>query len=452
MKNHFSKILTNLIIAIFLEVIVFNITSYRAFLGKYEKIEFTNFENVQYDNTKALLKFDDLNINLATVKIELKDYDDPAEYKIYFSDETSSRYRGLNSKQYIETNRKSKYVPVYLSGKVNGIIVAIDKNIYKEQNIEKITLNEKIPFEFNIIRFISVFAILLALYFLKNSQIFKEKYSILNLRQELILLFTVLIFSVVLFFINHNSVEPDEHRIYNEKFVNSVYNGHFYLDYEPSEAFLNLENPYDDLERSSVERGEDYLWDTAYYNGKFYVYFGILPLLVIFLPFYILTKQYLDMTLVVFAISIVIFILIKEILSKIINRYFPNSSFKFVLFSLIILCSGSMILYANGMSRVYEMSILSGLYCVLQGMYFILKSMENDSGKYKNIFWGALFLSLSTACRPTDLFSSLIIVPYLIQLLLDNIRIFKENKMPLLKLVLAVRNTIYYCRTILNVV
>ncbi len=438
MKKHFSKILTNLIIALFLEVIVFNITSYRAFLGNYEKREFTSFENVNYDDSNVLLKFDNLNMDLATVKIELKDCYNPVEYRIYFSDETSSGYMGLDSKQYIEKSEKSKYIPVYLSGKVNGIIVSLDKNIYEDEKIEKITINEKIPFEFNIIRFLSIFSILLIIYFLNNDEVFNEKYSIKSLKQELILLGTISIFAIVIIIINQNSIEPDGHRIYNEKFVNSVYNGHFYLDYEPSENFLNLENPYDNIERASVQRGVDYLWDTAYYNGKFYIYFGILPLLVIFLPYYTFTKCYLDMSLVVLGLSILILVLIKELLSKIINRYFKDLPFKFVLFSLIILCSGSMIIYANGMSRFYEMSILAGLYCVLQGMYFILCSIENEENKYRNIFWGSLFLSLSVACRPTDLLASLIIVPYLLKLLIDNIKLFKEQKMPLLKLILVV--------------
>ena len=64
----------------------------------------------------------------------------------------------------------------------------------------------------------------------------------------------------------------------------------FFGNFEKQE-FLQLENPYDALNRDSdlINRDEDYLWDAAYYNGKFYVYFGILPVLVIFLPFYLIT-------------------------------------------------------------------------------------------------------------------------------------------------------------------
>lgn len=435
MKRNYSKILINLIIALFLEVIVFNITSYRVLLGNFEKREFTQFESIQYQDSKAILKIDNIDTELATVKVNFnEDVEDVREYKIYFSDETSSRYRGLNSKNYVPENEKSKYIPLYLSGKVNGLEIAIDKDIYENNNLDSIVINEKIPFEFNIIRFAIILLILITRYFLKYEKNINAEYSPKNLTQELALLFVIAIFFVISMFINQNSIEPDDYKVYNEKFVRSVYNGSFALDEKPSQELMNLENPYDDLERSKLERGKDYLWDTAYYKGKYYVYFGILPLLILFLPYYMVTKEYLDMTIAVFILSMFIFILIKEVLLKIINRYFPKISFKFVLYSLIMLCSGSLVLYADGMSRFYEMVILSGLACVLLGIYFILKSLEKNNDKYIYIFFGSLFLALSVACRPTDLFASLLILPYLIQLLVENIKKFKLDKKTLLKL------------------
>lgn len=437
MKKNYSKILINLIIVLFLEVIVFNITSYRILLGNFEKKEFTQFEFIQYQGSKAILRINNIDKEVATIRVNFSQtIDDVREYKIYFSDETSSDYRGLHSKNYIPNNEKSKYMPLYLSGKVNGIEISIDKDIYKNNQLESIVINEKIPFEFNIVRFLIVFGILIARFFCKYEENLNEEYSPKNLTQELVLLFVIALFFGISIFINQNSIEPNN-KIYNEKFVNSVYHGSFSLEEKPSEALMNLKNPYDDLERSELERGEDYLWDTAYYNGKYYVYFGILPLLVFFLPYYFITKKYLDMAIVIFVISMFIFILIKEILLKIVNRYFDKIPFKFVLYSLIMLCSGSLILYAEGMSRVYELVILSGLACVLLGIYFILKSLESDKKKYINIFWGSLFLALSVACRPTDLLASLLILPYLIQLLINNIKQFKTDKKPLLKLIIS---------------
>lgn len=313
MKKNYSKILINLIIALFLEVIVFNITSYRVLLGNFEKKEFTQFEFVQYQGSKAILKLDNIDKEIATVKVNFNKYvDDTREYRIYFSDETSSDYRGLNSKIYVPENEKSKYIPLYLSGKVNSIEIAIDKDIYENDNLDSIVINEKIPFEFNIIRFLIVFGILISIFFWKYEENLNKEYSPKNLTQELILLFIIAIFFVIAIFINQNSIEPDNYRVYNEKFVNSIYHGSLALEEKPSEELMDLENPYDDLERSKLERGKDYLWDTAYYNGNYYVYFGILPLLVFFLPYYIVTKRYLDMAIVIFILSMFIFILIKR--------------------------------------------------------------------------------------------------------------------------------------------
>ena len=45
-------------------------------------------------------------------------------------------------------------MPLYLSGNVKGIMISVDKHIYESEQISEVVLNEKIPFEFNIVRFI----------------------------------------------------------------------------------------------------------------------------------------------------------------------------------------------------------------------------------------------------------------------------------------------------------
>ena len=42
----------------------------------------------------------------------------------------------------------------------------------------------------------------------------------------------------------------------------------------------------DELQKQT---GESYLFDVAYYEGHYYVYFGVLPVLLFYLPFYLLT-------------------------------------------------------------------------------------------------------------------------------------------------------------------
>lgn len=452
MKNDYKKIILIFVVAIFLEVIVFNITSYRTLLGNYETKIYTDAEMELVESPEGLsyLKIDDIDSEIVTFKLELKKYDAVTGYRVLYSDETSKEFFSLSSKYYLDDNEKSHYIPLYLSGKTKSLILSLEEHIYNAEVLDRVVLNEKIPFEFNVVRFITVLGILLFVYALKNAKIFQEDYSKKSLKQEYILLGIVAVFFLLLSVINtYSSEEPSENEntffnfsttqgMYNKDFVDSLKEGKFCLNFEPSEKFLNLEDPYDMQERGELEREVDYKWDTAYYNGKFYVYFGILPALLLFLPYNLLTGKYLKISIVTYGFSILIFILLKEILLKILSRYFEKIKFKNVVYYLIILLSGTLIFYANGMSRFYEVVIISGLYFVLQGINFILNALENEKNRHLNIFFGCLFMALSVACRPTDLLASLLILPYLIKLFIDYIKQIKNNKTKLTKLVFAV--------------
>lgn len=450
MKKEYSKIILIFIIAIFLEVIVFNITSYRTLLGEYKTKTYVNPEFLYSSDGRSYLKINDINEEIVTFNLNLRSFSGITEYKLFYSDETSKEFFDLASKNYISDNEKSHYIPLYLSGETTSLIISIDEGIYEAGCFDKVVLNGKIPFEFNIMRFIVVLGGLLFIYAVRHAKIFKEDYSKKSLKQEFILLGILAIFFVILSCINtYSSAEIDENEnswlslsttegVYNKELVDSLKEGKLYLLQEPSEEFLKLENPYDAISRGHLEREVDYKWDTAYYNGKFYIYFGILPVLLIFLPYNLITGSYLKISVATFGFSILIFILLKEILLKLLSRYFEKISFKTVVYYLITLCSGTLILYANGMSRVYEIVIVAGLYFVLQGIFFILKSMEEEKNKHLNILLGTICLALSVACRPTDLFASLLILPYLIKLLVKYIKEFKENKINLVKLILSV--------------
>ena len=63
------------------------------------------------------------------------------------------------------------------------------------------------------------------------------------------------------------------HRDQYERMAQSILNGHLYLEYEDVDPRLSeMENPYDPQARK--ELGIYYHWDHAFYNGKYYMYFG----------------------------------------------------------------------------------------------------------------------------------------------------------------------------------
>jgi hypothetical protein len=78
-----NQILLIVIIALILEMIVFNITSYYTLLGKKNIKTYDNPELIQYDGDFAVLKLDDINCKTYSVKLNLKPIDNTEAVRIY---------------------------------------------------------------------------------------------------------------------------------------------------------------------------------------------------------------------------------------------------------------------------------------------------------------------------------------------------------------------------------
>lgn len=92
---------------------------------------------------------------------------------------------------------------------------------------------------------------------------------------------------------------------------------------EPSDKLKSMENPYDYSLRT--KNNIPYLFDATYYEGKLCTYFGVTPIVMLLLPFYLLTGKYLDtftaniffMITFLYLLAILYHILIKRYVKKI---------------------------------------------------------------------------------------------------------------------------------------
>jgi hypothetical protein len=70
--------------------------------------------------------------------------------------------------------------------------------------------------------------------------------------------------------------------------------GHLYLDKEPPPALAALADPYDPAANKAFRVDTRYrLHDLSYYRGRLYLYFGVAPALLIFIPWHLLTGAWL---------------------------------------------------------------------------------------------------------------------------------------------------------------
>jgi hypothetical protein len=201
---------------------------------------------------------------------------------------------------------------------------------------------------------------------LKTREIFKIPYSENNFKQEIILNAILCVFLIIICFLSNYSRDQVNiyYDFYSRDFVLALSKGQVHLEEVPNEDLVNLDNPYDFGQRTAngLLKDRDYIWDAVYYNGNYYVYFGILPALVLMLPYYKITGNLMTTQTAVMIFSIFAVICLLEILRNIFKRFFKKVPFKYMVFSLMILLFGSQILWLNGIPRFYELAIISALF------------------------------------------------------------------------------------------
>ena len=202
-----KKLLIILLIVVMLELTLFNVNSYRV-LSSNSKIEYAK-ENLEAINTaedEIYIEIDNINTEVKTIHLELNTLEN-VDYQVFYTDATSSKLKDLPKKKYIMTSEKSQYIPCYLSGESKIIGIKVFSELAE---VEKVTINEKIPFEFNLARVIVLFGIITFVYLLKTLECYKIPYSIKNFEQELTLIFVLCVFVLITCLINQYSINQYE--------------------------------------------------------------------------------------------------------------------------------------------------------------------------------------------------------------------------------------------------
>lgn len=190
--------------------------------------------------------------------------------------------------------------------------------------------------------------------------------------------------------------------------------GQLHFQYEVDERLLAMDNPYDMVERAV--QGIPFQWDHALYNGHYYMYFGVVPVLVLFLPFRVMTGQPLTGyhgAQVFAAVYIVGLFMLLWLLGR---KFFEKMSLSLYL----LLCAAITyftIWYAVAAPTLYSMAILSALAFAVWSIYCFARAVwcaetENRAIAYAAL--GSLLGALEFGCRPTVGLSNLVVLPLVV--------------------------------------
>ena len=324
-KRSLIGLLLSFIILV-LEIFVFN---YRAFPNRGESfsvsaseatISSTSLvENQDYEITEkkfpiVTITFDEeKEINSITPFI---DFEDPLVYRYeisvtgyYYSNE---RKVSVSTNSYLEFNEE-EWTRYYLP-EFNHPVKQIELKFISIGNFNvdtikglkftfnNIAFNEKIPFHFSLLRFFGLNLIVGGVYLLsllfadrvkKTVEGIQGPNKILKFALNIVVYSLPIIGAILIyaFYGNfaHTFASIDTGTQISKELVDAFMKGHVYLDEQPSEALLALSNPYDPNARSGIW----YLWDHLLYGDKYYSYYGIAPVFLLFLPFRLIFGKYL---------------------------------------------------------------------------------------------------------------------------------------------------------------
>ena len=199
-----------------------------------------------------------------------------------------------------------------------------------------------------------------------------------------------------------------------EHMAEALLEGRLYLDYgDMDEGLLRLENPYDPAERE--EAGVSYHWDHAFYDGHYYMYFGVVPVILLFLPFRAITGMSLD-TLDATRIFVALFICgVFAVLYLIAFRFFRQMTkgMYLLLSSAVALMS---IWYSVDAPILYCTAITAGLCMEIWSLFFFMKAVWIEKAQKRQIFYafcGSIFGALAFGCRPPVALANLLALPLL---------------------------------------
>ena len=452
MKKIYKNLLIAIILSIFLELCFFNFDSIRS--KSYKPLDkqpdFYYETNFLEDNGSYILKENETfstieiynineEINNIYVDFDIQGKTQLARVEYYISDDGNADLYIANESSSLYWNQNSlstKYTVINSYGNTNTLLIKVYKEKGETLTINNISLNEVKPFFISKIRLIVFTTLIFAI------SLFIGKYNFLSYTFEntskkvkyftvgiLILVQLITAFSIS----NINTYLVDEVQT-NEQYkllTNAFINGKVDVDLEVDEKLKNLDNPYDITRR--LKEKIEYNFDTAYYNGKYYIYFGAAPVVLYYLPVKLLTGAYIKDSIVNTINFTILSLSIIFLLYKIIKDNFNKTSILFfgLLSVFAIDTCGALTLLAEPL--IYTIPILCALAYSSLGLCLWTYSIKKDKSiNYILTFLGSLAIGIAIGSRPQfGLFAFFALIIFF-----DQIKDIKHNIKPFISAII----------------
>lgn len=277
-------------------------------------------------------------------------------------------------------------------------------------NLSGIVLNARRPFLFHPLRllFLTLLGIVIGLFYPK-SFLYQRKLNLKSRRQRgavvlwmLTLMAGALLVGLVFYNRNWYSTEIRTSMQYNYV-ARALAKGQVWLDIKPAKVLSEISDPYNpSIRKAALQKaGETAYTDFAFYKGRYYSYFGVLPVILFFLPYYRITGKDLSTGMVILLLCLVFVVAAFWFVYTLLRKYFRQTSLGLYLILTTAFLAGSQIIYALQMTSLYSLPLLLGLLLDITGITCWLKASDGEGNIRRScLIAGSVLLALVLGCRP----------------------------------------------------
>ena len=239
--------------------------------------------------------------------------------------------------------------------------------------------------------------IVLVLFTILATNIFNKKTSKILIIISILSVITFFLFLSVCFFSNKQFFPTKDIQIYYPC-------GNFYNLLSNSLIHCKT-NILEDIDNSLINSTAIYykysddismLLDTSVYKGKIYLYFGITPVILFYLPFNLITHLYLTDKILVFILSCFIFLFSLLIIKKISESItdIKNIPVNIVILSIFLVGCCNLLPFLLLRSFIYEIPITTAISLLLISFYFFYCFLKTKNLTKQKILIFCLSLTL----------------------------------------------------------
>ena len=200
------------------------------------------------------------------------------------------------------------------------------------------------------------------------------------------------------------------HTSYYDQLASAFLHGHLYFDAKPDPALLALQDPYDPGQRSGVS----FPLDVSLYRGKYYLYFGPVPSLLLLIARPLVQGPVEDGQLVL-PLSLGLFVVQALLITRLWKRFFPSISPGLVAAALLFAGLAAPFSYILGKADVYSAAIVAGQFFLIAGLYFLVDALGSERlhiwrFALVGLLWAAALGSRITLILPVGLMTLVILI------------------------------------------